>query len=1047
MRSAVTLSVLLFVLAVPATAWDTKEVEDPGWSWTIPYSEPSTQGNHASEHAALAQQSLERVLGHTPIDGQTVLRFRAGSSETRPELEYQELPPPFQFASGPDFSWSLYDWMNKGKLCPAVPGRQPEHCHEFKGWLGALNSTHFGHQAQQAYEYYHTIALRLASHAAEWRTAMEQWRNPRPLGFDWRVYVDEQKAEALMFEAFGQHFLQDRLAAGHMWERWGSPEYSDWERLAGSSKPDDILAYALEVGATAGLLHGAWALIGDDENLRNWWNIPLLLSQPEYTLDHVSRAAVWDVEGKRSDNLRLGAGDMYANWLSLPEFKDQKELLDQCMDTSWGQVVDRLNGTSKFSAPGQIDDQLPRACWSARVTNASLLAAWHQIMTVRIPVVLEPTVLLPPWPVLELLRMGLPNGLEARSLHGHQEWNSIYPALAIANSCPGGLTQVNLATGLKDICTPPSEQGLAWTAESYLAPLRDGVSYGRCQLNAGLREAGNELSYRWSGPTLFTPGAKCEMSQPATTFGYGGVTAEYNGVAEYFDPDPSIEEDLAEGRLHALLVGLGFRKSDLQDNTIDETGNARGRKVFAGRDKPTVFGFFNRAHAGYWCDERRLADIRERVQRQGRTPGSDVNEEWTVICALLADRFYEGTPEGYAGERQEWRTDPSHPEDHQRAEPICGVLRSAVRESGDIEALPYYLEPGYVGDQPGRRVRLCAPKTQLHREDERSNSCDETAFESVVNWCLRVPVLRTQRLNDLVEVEEGDDDSVRMVGYNLPPTGGELRIDGIPVPDARWSEDGGSVQFSRHWRDALAAGMPHPVTINGPRGLNSVGRFLLGERDQPTPTGSCSVTPTVTASPTIDGTVSTYTATPTASDTRTPTPSTTPTATATATLTPTATPTMTQTTGVIYFDLDCDVPPTHPVPTQPAGNAITEMQKVAAIAESLKGDTDLVLVGRCDAAGHGDYNDDLGCCRAEEVKDELSRVRARLGLPALTLTVRSMGKRDPTAKTDDERWLDRKVTIVRLADVPAKATTCRRCGRRYHRPQWCTANDDRSSNP
>ena len=67
-----------------------------------------------------------------------------GDDDATP-LEERLIPPPAHFSGVPDYSFTIYDWLNKNQLCP--PGPMGNRCHEYMfGWLGNLNATHFGSQ-------------------------------------------------------------------------------------------------------------------------------------------------------------------------------------------------------------------------------------------------------------------------------------------------------------------------------------------------------------------------------------------------------------------------------------------------------------------------------------------------------------------------------------------------------------------------------------------------------------------------------------------------------------------------------------------------------------------------------------------------------------------------------------------------------------------------------------------------------------------------------------------------------------------------------------
>src|SRR5690606_27037790 len=81
----------------------------------------------------------------------------------------RRLPGAGNWASIPDLSYTIYDWINKNEYCPPVPGGQmppdiPADCHNFPYWHGgAFNSSHFGSQATRTYQHLHAVAVTLAA--------------------------------------------------------------------------------------------------------------------------------------------------------------------------------------------------------------------------------------------------------------------------------------------------------------------------------------------------------------------------------------------------------------------------------------------------------------------------------------------------------------------------------------------------------------------------------------------------------------------------------------------------------------------------------------------------------------------------------------------------------------------------------------------------------------------------------------------------------------------------------------------------------------------
>ncbi|WP_394693524.1 hypothetical protein [Hyphobacterium sp.] len=263
-------STLAFVAAgwLALAAWDTRVITNNAWQ-AIYQEAPSTtlpEHTHVSDTTFDYLDSSGQLRGLFGRGGSATLDvvdlnasfFRVDEllgvapvgDDPATDVEERRIPPPGLFAGLPDYSYGLYDWLNKNTTCPAFSdGNYAWRCHEFLGWLGAMNSVHFGSQATDMYAHHHRNALALARRAREMRASMTDVER--------EAYEDElREAEllALAYEGYAQHFLQDRWAMGHMWERWGAPDPQQ--------EPDNLPDY-IAIGGLSGLIHGAEALIND----------------------------------------------------------------------------------------------------------------------------------------------------------------------------------------------------------------------------------------------------------------------------------------------------------------------------------------------------------------------------------------------------------------------------------------------------------------------------------------------------------------------------------------------------------------------------------------------------------------------------------------------------------------------------------------------------------------------------------------------------------------------------------------------------------------
>ncbi|MEL6347985.1 MAG: hypothetical protein AAFV53_33065 [Myxococcota bacterium] len=182
---------------------------------------------------------MEQLAGETLI----------GDDPQTAHFEERLLPRLTVLAGLPDVSYSLTDWINKNTICTpnaAMPGVGV--CHSFAGWMGGLNATHFGALAVRMYDRHHQLALEQAAVAGALYTAH---RDAGTLDLH-RDKIKEAELLALMYEAIGHHYLQDRWASGHMWNRWGS----------GDMDNHSSVEEALTVGSIAGIVHGTFAITG-----------------------------------------------------------------------------------------------------------------------------------------------------------------------------------------------------------------------------------------------------------------------------------------------------------------------------------------------------------------------------------------------------------------------------------------------------------------------------------------------------------------------------------------------------------------------------------------------------------------------------------------------------------------------------------------------------------------------------------------------------------------------------------------------------------------
>jgi hypothetical protein len=268
-------------------------------------------------------------------------------------------------AALPDHSLSLWDWANDNESCPSATGTADVYkCHAFKVHLGALNSSHFPPQSASMYRWYHARALDRAKQCSGLLAKLKDkpiWLEAKPFANE---FVVECEREALLLEAFGQHFLQDAWSIGHMWQRWGGANLADFPatvtRYIGNNQSvqiaSDPLTIARLVGITAGMIHGAEAVL-----------------KPMFVGDRMGGGAEFVSE---PDKARLAAiGDYYASRIG----DEQLTKLTNC-SLSGVRKVYRETGmaSGEMLAPAAAftevsDDELVgERCLGQRATNASV---------------------------------------------------------------------------------------------------------------------------------------------------------------------------------------------------------------------------------------------------------------------------------------------------------------------------------------------------------------------------------------------------------------------------------------------------------------------------------------------------------------------------------------------------------------------------------------------------------------------------------------------------------------------------------------------------
>lgn len=267
-----------------------------------------------------------------------------------------------ELAQLPDYSYALWDWAQGHETCPLDGvGADAVACHDFASHMGPVNANHFLPLARDFYRAYHRLALSRAGECAQMKARLAG-DAARFTG-----YLQACELEALTLEAVAQHYLQDGWSMGHMWQRWGGPDLTDFPGATEAERREKAVLVAL----VSGLVHGARGVL---QALPSWtgYDVNDALCAPHDAVTWV-QAGVVPQPAVGDDYLGLlpafGGGSRYA---------PQWDRLGSCAASGLLQVyaaAGENHGPATPESGLRSVDPEGDACWSQRATNEAMRTA------------------------------------------------------------------------------------------------------------------------------------------------------------------------------------------------------------------------------------------------------------------------------------------------------------------------------------------------------------------------------------------------------------------------------------------------------------------------------------------------------------------------------------------------------------------------------------------------------------------------------------------------------------------------------------------------
>ena len=721
-----------------ACAWETLVHENAGKgdsSWKSIYQTPDANQAAAkyrgkakkpreeyAEHTRIADMALRRLgvydlfgrKGRARINivdlNSSLFRFETLGDLPRegdnPDTEMEErlIVPPAFFAGIPDYSYTIYDWLNKNELCAA--GESPElqkKCHVFfMGWHGNLNSTHFGSQAEKMYKNYHLLALSYARRAKKLHDDILFAAGKKGEEY-YRDFIKEAEHLALGYEGFAQHFLQDRWAIGHMWQRWGSGEFREL--------PSKSNAVNTMVGMIAGMIHGSEAVLNKEHNISE------MLSKASFSLKPSDAAML--VSPAAGILQRLFTDDREVTLSS--DYLIGRDSLK--LDPS-----KYINVADPMSSPLIVDENTVEVMKWKHASDASGRLI-NGVGDERLTDMVDGKFGAPYFPYYKDMAIDVSEQQEGLMQCSTAGWAEVIKALGKYDGGYGIYrAQLQNDPGFNVLRRRKCWDMWATNESIYTGIARDkAVNYsilGRLAFGRpdGIAEKTLSAFLQSHGLGLFNK----EL-----------VRLTYNVEAEKIDDPKGIS--LALGGVGPLFDTETGNHYALPDYVELPSPNELPAESRTGKDRQTIFGAFSRANSDYWCQ-----NFRQVFSKYDLRGSNDRRKQ--EICEYLADFAYDGTEPFYDGSQKEQRKVGD------KVIPSMCTIRNRTTDRGDAN-FPRHLDQGYV--------------PHGHHGHPQDRTADGLAYESVANWCRKIPIIYLpygsdkksveMRNNNIVaEIEQGD---------------------------------------------------------------------------------------------------------------------------------------------------------------------------------------------------------------------------------------------------------------------------------------------------